>query len=127
MRSAQGRMPLVTGERAVAAARKLALFNVFTKDQALLRHASCDSEETPAHFSHVVVSIFREVLADPAYTSLERDLDVVKLWSGVGTIWSAAAKRGLAAKPFDKNREPLETMMSEDILSMVPSQRPLVC
>ena len=77
------------------------------------------------HFACGVVLIFWEVLQNPEYMSLPRDLDVVELWSGVGSIWTAAGKRGLAAKPFDKNRAPLETALSEDILSAAPSQRHL--
>lgn len=34
-----------------------------------------------------------------------RDLDVVELWSGVGSIVSAAKAAGLAAAPFDKHRD----------------------
>ena len=63
------------------------------------------------------------MLTDPTYASLERDLDVVELWSGVGSIWTAAIKRGFAAQPYDKNRAPLETAISEDILSAAPRKR----
>ena len=36
---------------------------------------------------------------------LQRDLDVVELWSGVGSIVAAAQTRGFAAKPSDKHRK----------------------
>ena len=56
------------------------------------------------------------MLTDPEYVNLPRDLDVVELWSGVGNIVNAALKRNMKAVPFDKNRNPLETAISEDIL-----------
>ena len=40
---------------------------------------------------------------------------VVELWSGVGNIYNAAHQRQLNAKPFDKQRLPAETLISEDI------------
>ena len=62
-----------------------------------------------------------EVLADPEFADLPRDLDVVELWSGVGNIVAAALKRNMKAVPFDKNRKPLDTVISEDILCPAPS------
>lgn len=58
-----------------------------------------------------------QVTADPLYSQIERDLDVVELWSGVGTVFVAALKKGYAAKPFDILRDPLVTHRSEDIAS----------
>ena len=46
------------------------------------------------------------VLEDPAFANIERNLDVVELWSGVGTVVAAGAARGLQGLPFDKDREP---------------------
>ena len=65
----------------------------------------------------VLARIALEVLANPEFTALPRDLDLVELWSGVGSIVAAATKRNLKAVPFDKNRHPVETAVSEDILS----------
>ena len=50
-----------------------------------------------------------DVLQNKALTSLPRDLDVVELWSGTGTLCDAARSMGLAAEPFDKNRVPGST------------------
>jgi hypothetical protein len=47
----------------------------------------------------------------------ERDLDVVELWSGVGSIYKAAVRKNLRAKPFDIGREPGVTDRTEDITS----------
>jgi len=57
------------------------------------------------------------VLANIAWTSMQRDLDVVELWSGVQTIVNAALKKGLRAMPYDKGRVPGETDVKEDITS----------
>jgi len=46
-----------------------------------------------------------------------RDLDVVELWSGVGSVAKAAF--GLKVAVFDKNRLPGETEATEDILTHV--------
>lgn len=46
-----------------------------------------------------------------------RDLDVVELWSGVGSV--ALAAFGLKVAVFDKNRLPGETEATEDILTHV--------
>ena len=56
-----------------------------------------------------------QVLNDPTYTALERDLDVVEVWSGVQSVVNAAVKHGLQARPFDINRIPGVTTYSEDI------------
>ena len=61
------------------------------------------------------------MLTDPEFVNLPRDLDVVELWSGVGSIVNAALKRNMKAMPFDKNRNPLETAISEYILCPVLS------
>ena len=45
-----------------------------------------------------------DVLQNKALTSLPRDLDVVELWSGTGTLCDAARSMGLATEPFDKFR-----------------------
>ena len=47
----------------------------------------------------------------------ERDLDVVELWSGVGSVVSAATRSGFEAVPFDKFRTAGETENNEDILT----------
>lgn len=57
------------------------------------------------------------VLANIAWTSMERDLDVVELWSGVQSIVNAAIAKGHTAKPYDKERVPGETDSKEDITS----------
>ena len=46
------------------------------------------------------------VMASLHYTSLHRDLDVVELWSGVGSTVKAAEAYGLSAAAFDKDRRP---------------------
>lgn len=56
-----------------------------------------------------------QVMDDPEWTNVERVLDVVELWSGVGNIYNVAQQRQLNAKPFDKQRLPAETLISEDI------------
>jgi len=58
-----------------------------------------------------------QVLQSADFASLQRDLDVVELWSGVESIVTAARKKGLQAEPFDKNRVPGVTTFSEDICS----------
>ena len=50
-----------------------------------------------------------DVLQNKALTSLPRDLDVVELWSGTGTLCDAARNMGLATEPFDKIRVPGRT------------------
>ena len=57
-------------------------------------------------------------LDDPLLKIIPRDLDVVELWSGVGTVVAAANARGYKAMPFDKDRIPGETEHSEDITSL---------
>ena len=42
-----------------------------------------------------------DVLRDPSFAALPRDLDVVELWSGVGSLVSAAKASGLQAEGFD--------------------------
>jgi hypothetical protein len=49
--------------------------------------------------------------------SVERSLDVVELWSGVGSIVQAARSKHLSATPFDKYRNPHKSDTSEDILT----------
>ena len=61
-----------------------------------------------------------KVLQDSQFSWLERDLDVVELWSGVAAIVAAARKQGKQAEPFDKNRVPGVTTYSEDICSGRP-------
>ena len=60
-----------------------------------------------------------KVLADVAWMSMQRDLDVVELWSGVQSIVNAALKKGLQAVPYDKGRVPGETDVKEDITSSI--------
>jgi hypothetical protein len=55
---------------------------------------------------------------------LERDLDVVELWSGVGSIYKAAMRQNLRAKPFDILREPGITDRTEDITSPTGVTKP---
>jgi hypothetical protein len=61
------------------------------------------------------------VLQDPQYEALDRTLDVVELWSGVGNIYKAATDCKFNAMPFDKNRLPAETLISEDITGLCTS------
>ena len=56
-------------------------------------------------------------MSDPQYLQLERDLGAVELWSGVGSIYNAAVRLNLRAKPFDILREPGVTDRTEDITS----------
>ena len=58
------------------------------------------------------------MLQDPQYAALDRTLDVVELWSGVGNIYKVATDCKFNAKPFDKNRLPAETLISEDITGL---------
>lgn len=58
-----------------------------------------------------------KVLEDIAWTSMQRDLDVVELWSGVQSVVNAGLKKGLQAMPYDKERVPGETNSKEDITS----------
>ena len=65
------------------------------------------------------------VLKSAHYSRLPRDLDVVELWSGVGTIVTAGLNHGLACLPFDKDRVPGETETEEDITSLKGFQKAL--
>ena len=58
------------------------------------------------------------MLQDPEYANLDRSVDVVELWSGVGNIYKVAMDRKFNAKPFDKHRLPAETLISEDITGL---------
>lgn len=51
----------------------------------------------------------QDVMQCKALTSLPRDLDVVELWSGEGTVCTAARSERLAAEPFDRIRIPGKT------------------
>lgn len=62
------------------------------------------------------------VLADSLLAALPRDLDVVELWSGVGTVVAAAKALGCSAVPFDKDRIPGKTQQTEDITSLTGFQ-----
>ena len=44
--------------------------------------------------------------------SVQRDLDVVELWSGVAAIVAAARAAGFTAMPFDKFRIKGQTLMT---------------
>lgn len=46
-----------------------------------------------------------EVLQDPLWVAVARDLDAVELWSGSETVVKAARRRGLSAEPYDKERD----------------------
>jgi hypothetical protein len=46
------------------------------------------------------------VLSVPAWTQVPRDLAVIEVFSGVGSVTSAALVRGFAASSYDKNRLP---------------------
>ena len=48
------------------------------------------------------------VLKERKYYTIDRDVDVVELWSGVGTVVAAGAALGLQALPFDMDRVPGE-------------------
>lgn len=65
------------------------------------------------------------VLKDPTYHNIGRDVDIVELWSGVGTDVAAGAALGLQALPFDRDRVPGETEDAEDIASKVGFLRAL--
>ena len=64
-----------------------------------------------------------KVLDDHTWNSLQRDLDVVELWSGTETIVRAAVKRGLVAQPFDKCRSEED----EDITSPMLASNVMCC
>ena len=65
------------------------------------------------------------VLKNPEYANIVRDVDIVELWSGVGTVVAAGAALGLQALPFDRDRVPGETEDTEDITSRVGFLRAL--
>jgi len=65
------------------------------------------------------------VLKSARYSRLPRDLDVVELWSGVGTVVAAGVSHGLVCLPFDKDRVPGETEAEEDITSLTGFQKAL--
>ena len=44
------------------------------------------------------------VLSDPTFNGLPRDLKVVEIFSGVGSVAAAATASGLSSQPFDKFR-----------------------
>jgi len=46
------------------------------------------------------------VLSVPAWTQVPRDLACIEVFSGVGSVTSAALARGFAASSYDKNRVP---------------------
>ena len=60
--------------------------------------------------SPAMISLFGftalSLLADPRFASSPRDLDIVELFSGVGSIAQAAQRLGFAAQAFDKGRCP---------------------
>ena len=59
------------------------------------------------------------VLKDPLYSNCVRDLDVVELWSGVGTVVAAGAALGLQALSFDGDCVPGDAENAEDTTSRV--------
>lgn len=65
------------------------------------------------------------VLSSEHYSGLPRDLDVVELWSGAGTVVAAGLSYGLGCLPFDKDRVPGETEREEDITSLRGFQKAL--
>ncbi len=56
----------------------------------------------------------RQVLNDATLLRVDRDLDVLEVFSGVGTVCAAAAAKGLQAASYDKNDNPKEDCLSKD-------------
>ena len=84
------------------------------ESEAIVRQVSHqDEEEQPFQISPCLC----QVLQNAEFANIQRDLDVVELWSGVESIVTAARNKGLKAEPFDKNRKPGVTTFSEDICS----------
>lgn len=65
------------------------------------------------------------VLKSEQYSGRPRDLDVVELWSGAGTVVAAGLSHGLGCLPFDKDRVPGETEAEEDITTLKGFQKAL--
>ena len=53
-------------------------------------------------FGHIVESILHQL------TNSERNLDVLELFAGVGSIYKAAKTRGMRAEAFDKDGKYLQ-------------------
>ena len=66
-------------------------------------------------FNKYTVESVLDVVAQPQ----DRDLDIVELWSGVGSITVAGRQRGHRAEPFDLHRAPgstdIEGPLCEDL------------
>jgi len=64
----------------------------------------------------------RDVLEDPRVIDSPRDVDVVELWSGVGSVVKAAQEKGYQALPFDIGRCPgvtdVDGPFTEDIMTL---------
>ena len=66
----------------------------------------------PGAFPWLLFGCTAESLIGDHFTA--RDLDVVELFSGCGSIWGAALRRGLQACGFDKQRSPDEDIATAE-------------
>lgn len=120
-------MPYVHGQPAAAAGREIKLFGSFTVQRA--RHPDKSPNRPQASCPECCwefgwagpIELQTEVLSDPGYNKLPRDVDVVEIWSGVQTIVNAAKACQLNALPFDIARVPGESEHTEDITSLCPT------
>jgi hypothetical protein len=54
-----------------------------------------------------------DVLSDAAWEPSRRDLDVLEVWSGVGSVVTAATSQGLAAAGFDRIHGPDQDLTTD--------------
>lgn len=76
-------------------------------DQLIPLWRNRPEQVSPAHMC------FLQVLEDPLWNTLPRDLDIVELWSGTATICRAGERKGYRAHPFDKIRSDEEDLTSK--------------
>jgi hypothetical protein len=69
-----------------------------------------------------------DALAGGHWEPIRRDLDVLEVWSGVGSVQRAAASQGLAAAAFDVKHGPEQDLMTvrgfHNVLRLVMRLRP---